>query len=411
MQELKPFEGATNRTVVAVFRKGQKVHFPVPYSYWVKKTTGRGSAIGFDTPYEAVATDFVTFRRWEATHVNPDDATSAWITGKPKALRAMRNVVGPSDFVARAGTFTGGANAVYWVEVLGERPGDNLIIANITEGAKKKVERTNAAIESKLVYPLLRGADVSHWNAIPNAHIILTHEPTMRLKAIPEKRMQAEYPKAFAYFKRFEDMLRKRAAFRRYFKEDAPFYSIFNIGEYTFSKWKVVWREQASGLTAAVVGPRKHKTVIPDHKLMMVALDTGEEAHYLCAALNSAPSRLVVSSYAVEISMDTHILENVKIPRFSAKNATHQKLAELSQEAHRAAATGDRGKVAIAEQEIDRTVRRLWGLSDDEMEDIRGSLIDRGIIGFEWEKARTLTRKVRKSLSEEVLLGRDRDES
>ncbi|MGH9737567.1 MAG: Eco57I restriction-modification methylase domain-containing protein [Candidatus Acidiferrales bacterium] len=411
MQELKPFEGATNRTVVAVFRKGNRVHFPVPYSYWVKKATGHGSGIDFDTPYQAVANDLVTFRRWDATHVNPDDATSAWITGKPKALRAMRNVVGRADYVARAGTFTGGANAVYWVEVLGERPGDILIIANIIEGAKKKVERTNAAIESELVYPLLRGADVSHWTATPNAHIILTHEPTTRLKAIPERRMQTDYPKAFAYFKRFEDMLRKRAAFRRYFKEDAPFYSIFNIGEYTFSKWKVVWREQASGLTAAVVGPLKHKVVIPDHKLMLVALETGDEAHYMCAALNSSPSRLVVASYAVDISMDTHILQNVHIPTFSEKNATHRKLAELSKVAHKAAASGDRGKVAIAEQEIDEAARKLWGLNDEEMEDIRGSLIDRGISGFEWEKARALTRKVRKSLSAEVLRARDRDES
>src|SRR5437870_12602713 len=31
------------------------------------------------------------------------------------------------------------------------------------------------------------------------------------------------------------------------------FYSIFNIGDYTFADWKVVWREQANGLTAAVI--------------------------------------------------------------------------------------------------------------------------------------------------------------
>ena len=411
MQELKPFEGASNRTSVAVFRKGHKLRFPVPYSYWVKKTTGRGSGIGFDTPYEAVASDLVTFRRWEATHIDAQDPTSAWITGKPKALRAMRNVVGHSEYEAREGTNTGGANAVYWLEVLGKRSGDLLIVANITEGAKKKVARTNAAIESELIYPLLRGADVSHWSATPNAHIILTHEPTMRLKAIPEQHMQSHFPKAFAYLKRFEEMLRKRPAFRRYFKEDAPFYSIFNIGEYTFSNWKVVWREQASGFTAAVVRSLEHKPIIPDHKLMLVAVNSASEAHFLCATLNSAPSRLVVASYAVETSMNTHILENVKIPKYSEKNATHRKLSELSQEAHKATATGDRGKVAIAEQEINRAVCKLWELNDDEMEDIRGSLIDRGIIGFEWENARTLTKKVRKSLSAEVLRGRDQGES
>jgi hypothetical protein len=77
------------------------------------------------------------------------------------------------------------------------------------------------------LFPLLRGADVSRWSASPSLSILLTHEKGQRLKAIPEATMQQDYPRAYTYLKRFDDFLGQRPAFKRYFKVDAPFYSIF----------------------------------------------------------------------------------------------------------------------------------------------------------------------------------------
>ena len=263
---------------------------------------------------------------------------------------------------------------MFWVEIIAERPGGIQIISNITAGARRKVESTQAAIESELVFPLLRGANIQRWKAVPEASIILTHKEGMRLKAIPEKTMQIDFPKTWAYLKRFESPLRKRAAFRRYFKHDAPFYSIFNIGDYTFSNWKVVWREQASTFMAAVVGPHKMRPIAPDHKLMIVAVDSRREAHYLCAALNSSPSCLAVAAYAIQIQMDTHILKYVGVPQFSQNNKTHLRLAELSQDAHNAAVQGATGEVSRIELEIDREAASLWGLKDGELAEIKRSL-------------------------------------
>ena len=66
-------------------------------------------------------------------------------------------------------------------------------------------------------------------------------------------------------------MLRERAAFKRYFRPDRdPFYSMFNISDYTFAPWKVVWPEVANSLAAAVAGPVHKKSTVPDHTLIMV---------------------------------------------------------------------------------------------------------------------------------------------
>ena len=379
MVKLKPFEGAANRTSVAVFRKGHPIRYPVSYSYWVKKKEGRGSGIGFDTPYDDVANNLVTFRRWEAEPVDSTDRTSSWITARPKALRALHKVLGKSEYVGREGTNTGGANGVYWVQILGQRPNHQLIVANITERAKKKVDRINASVESELIYPLLRGADVGRWSATPTAHILLTHKPTMRLKAVPELQMQTDYPKTFTYLKRFETMLRKRPAFHRFFKKEAPFYSIFNIGEYTFSPWKVVWREVANELDAAVIGPLDRadgrKTTIPDHTCILIPCEHKDEAHYICSALNCSPVRLAIRNYIV-LHPDPHILNNVCIPQFNSKDKNHLRLAELSRTAHKARAKNDAPAIQKLEGEIDRVAGKVWHLVDEELRDIQESLLE-----------------------------------
>jgi methylase of polypeptide subunit release factors len=201
MVELKPFEGATNRTSVAIIGKGHPVRYPVPYSYWIKKTRGQG--IDFDTPYQTVTSELVTFKQWHAEPVDGDDPTSAWLTEHRSVLRALRRVCGNSGYQARKGV-TCSANAVFWIEPVGARPGGALLVTNVTENAKRKVDSVQAAVEEELVYPLLRGKDVNRWVASPKISVIMTHKPGMRLKAIPEVEMQRDYPKTWSYLKRFE---------------------------------------------------------------------------------------------------------------------------------------------------------------------------------------------------------------
>jgi SAM-dependent methyltransferase len=373
MVELNPFEGATNRTAVAVFLKSKGVRYPVSYQYWKKREAGRGSAIAFDTPYEEVTAEKITFRAWYAEPVDQMDATSAWITARSKALRALHNVLGKSPYSAHAGSFTGGANGIYWVEIVGARPGSLSMIANITEGAKRAIPKTQAAIETELLYPLLRGRDVGRWRAVPSAHVLMVQDPKTR-RGIAVETMEKQYPKAHSYLAKFEKVLRSRAAFRRYFRAEDPYWSMFNVSPFTFAPWKVVWREQASTFTAAVVGPHEKRPIVPDHKLMMVAVDSRTEAHYLCAALNSSPSCLAVAAYAIQIQMDTHVLENVGVPQFSRNNKMHLRLAELSENAHKAAAKGDTAEVGKLEAEIDRAAARLWRLSDEHLAEIKRSL-------------------------------------
>jgi len=376
MVELNPFEGASNRTAVMVLEKGEPTRYPVPYTVWRKKGRGRFT---YDSTLEEVkaATHTLDFF---AEPVDPNDPTSPWLTAPKGALRAVRKVLGESDYTAHEGVNTGGANAVYWVEIVAKRPDGLVVVRNITKGAKRQVPEVTEAIEPDLLYPLLRGRDVRRWQAEPSAFTLLTHKPGMRLTAIPEGEMQETYPRTWAYLKRFESILRERAAFKRYFTrkdrnrkviETGPFYSMFDVGDYTFAPWKVVWREVSHTLDTAAAVPSDDKPTIADHTL----ITSSSEAFYVSGLLNSAPSRMAVQAYIV-LHPDPHILDRISIPKYAPADPVHQALAEASKEAHEAAAQGDEPRLHEIEEHIDSLAAQLWNLTAEELAEIRRSLAE-----------------------------------
>jgi len=189
--------------------------------------------------------------------------------------------------------------------------------------------------------------------------------------------MRIEYPHLYAYLKRFKKILVSRSGMKRYFDpEKDPFYSIYNVAPYTLAPYKVVWREQASALTVAVVGSKEGKVIVPDHKLMLVPFDNEQEAHYVCGVLASVVARLVVKSYVVSVSTSTHVLEYIAVPHFDAGNPVHTRLAALSQEAHRLAAAGDKDSLTAVEKQVNQAAAELWNITDTELREIRRSLAE-----------------------------------
>ena len=248
-----------------------------------------------------------------------------------------------------------------------------LLIENLYDVGKIKVRQEQSAIEPDLVYPLLRGRDVQRWQATPSTHIILTQDPKTR-KGIPEAEMKRCWPNTYAYLKRFEEKLRDRAGFKKFFNSTAPFYSIYNVGPYTIAEWKVVWREQSSSFQAAFAGFKSQQVIVPDHKLMLVPCISEQEAHFLLGMLNSSPSVLAVHSYAIPTSTSTHVLNNVAIPRFTKTDLNHTRLAELSRQCHVAAKQSRENRLTRLEAEIDEVAAKIWGITDAELKAIREAL-------------------------------------
>jgi hypothetical protein len=169
MAALQPFEGASNRTAVMVLKKGEPTTYPVPYTLWRKK---KGMRFTYDSSLAEVQRATVRLH-FAAEPVDPNDTISPWLTAHPHALTAIYKVLGKSDYKAREGINTGGANGVYWLEIIDRRPDGLVLVRNLTQGAKVKVPEVVEAVESDLLYPLLRGRDVQRWKAESSAWILI----------------------------------------------------------------------------------------------------------------------------------------------------------------------------------------------------------------------------------------------
>ena len=229
--------------------------------------------------------------------------------------------------------------------------------------------QVEAWIEADLVYPLLRGKDVSRWQANPTVNILMVQDPETR-QGYALDWLQKTYPRTFDYLAQFEGILRQRAAYKRYFREDAPFYTMFDIADYTFAPYKVVWHGFGKKRMHAVVISSINNKAIMSNQAMhpFVGLDNEDEAHYLAALLNSAPFEFAVLSHTQsggKSFAQPGILETLRLPLYQPDNSSHQTLLRLSREAHR-------GK--IDDEAIARASASVWNLSDSELKELQESL-------------------------------------
>lgn len=373
MTAIKPFEGVGNRTSIVILQKGKATKYPVPYNYWIKR--GKGEGIKDSLPLKEV-TEIATYKKFVAEPVDKNDPTSLWLTGKPKALKGVKKALGKSDYTAHAGV-CGWANSIYWVNIVDRRPNGLVVVSNITEGAKRKVESIQMAIEADLVYPLLRGRDISRWKAEPSACIIVPQDPSDPKHGYPIESLQVDLPKTYLYLNRFEPVLSKRPGYIKYINKE-PFYSLYDIKAYTFALYKVVWTRIAT-VQATVVSTLNGKSVIPQETITLVGCNTKDEAHYIASLINSSIFQYAVTSYsqAGGKSMGSmHVLENIRIPKFDPGNKIHQELAGLSQNARYAVTIGDEEGLIELEQRIDELAAQIWGLTTEELAEIKSSLED-----------------------------------
>lgn len=384
--DIQPFEGATNRTaVIIVGKKRRSFSYPVPYTVWKKMARGK---ISSELELNQVRTSTMRMKQ-AAQPVRYQERTSPWLTVPTQALSGVQKVIGQSDYKAYEGVNTGGLNGCFWIHILEKLPSGELLIENLHDIGKIKVNHVQTVIESDLVYPLLRGRDIQRWHAEPSAHIILANR-TDKLAGIPESEMKSRWPKTYAYLKKFEGnpnkpergTLRGRSGYRQYFKSSDPFYSMYNIGPYTIKPVKVFWRQFIPEIRMTLRLPicdanLGKKIPLTQHVVTICPFDNVEEALFFCACGNSSPATLLHSASSTGKSFGQPlILSTIRIPRFEPIDVDHMKLAELSQQCHASAEENKSDKIAELQAEIDEVAAKIWGISTAELKAIQKSLAE-----------------------------------
>lgn len=374
LQKIKPFAGVNLRAALVLIRKGEEHVFPVPYYLWARKkgflraTRTRGVS---PEMIEAVTEREKTL----AYPADRNDPTSLWINFPEGTGGVVDKVLGSNGYKARTGVFTGGANAVYWLNVSGKTGDGTLRVSNVTGRARRAAQQVETEMEPTHVYPLVQGHDLAPWKVQEGGYLLCPHSARSKMRPVEEQELREKTPLTYEYLCRFREELDARRGFAGWENEirKERFYAVLRVGEYTFAKYKVAWRYIAQSFITAVIEEREdpvlgRKLPLPNEKVMYVGTENRAEAYYLCGVLSSLPVRYAVECYMNPTSISAHVLDKLSLPAFDEENPLHCTISALCEEGHRAR---DAEKLCAIRTALDEEAAKLYGIEAEMLAEIR----------------------------------------
>jgi hypothetical protein len=336
LTKVKVFKGIANRPAVVFLEKDAENRYPVSYDIW--KTKPRKSLYALSSFVEARS--LIDIDSKSAVPSDRGNAASGWVTfGGELSADKVYSILGENPYTARTGTFTGGANAVYWLSIK-ESVDTTVLVRNITERAKRKAKSQEVMIEKDHVYPMVTGRDIGFWRFDYDKYILCPHSATSRMQPISQDELE-NYPLTLDYLNSNRDVIDSRKGFAGWERhiQDEYWYAIQRIGAYTFSDYKVCWKFISATFTPVVVTRVSDpflgdKNAIPNDKVIYVGLDDAAEAYYLCGVLSSRLYRDVIESYMVETQIGPSVLSKLRIPKFDPSNGIHVDISRVCQSGH-----------------------------------------------------------------------------
>lgn len=341
-------------TIVIKFIKGKKMNYPMN-KYKIYHQLGRKISIDSHKNWSDVSS-ILSSEMKMAQPVNLSDLQSAWLTLDD--LTFANNVTDPNKprfYKGRKGIEPAGAKGVYILLHPSKAREGYLNIENDMSRQRRadilEIGSHKGVIEEIYVYPMLGGRNIAKWLVKSNEFMLVPHDSANKY-GIPEVELAAKAPETYKWLNYYHDqLLETRIQNGKFFNKDTqPFYRLDNVGEYTYSPYKVLWKEQTGSMSAVVVSTYKEsipnyddtlfssdKVIVVDSKVLMLSLENEMEAYYVCGIINSPNVTKVIDGYAISTNRGVDVLKNVAIPKFDINNELHLNIAKISKEIHQKA--------------------------------------------------------------------------
>ena len=331
LTEENPFE--INNEVSLIFaKKGEPTTYPIKFIKWAGNRTQESDL-------------------YKAKPVNKRDPLSSWIV----YIKEPKDVFGKSPYTVRTGIYFGLKAALFDLDILLDK--GKLVQIKNCEGKIKDIEKGR-------IYPLIMSRHLDKWK------IVHTDKKEYTYCILPQDKPGEEneyvikntYPKTWEWLNVFKKELLARKS--KMLAKD-PFYSIFGLAEWN-SRYKVVWQSMGFYPNFTVISSVKDKylgkkLLLPEHVISFIPTNDENEAHYVCALLNSSiiTEALRSLSGGGKSGLSGNLIEQIKLNKFNSKNGIHMKLADLSKKAHKAAANDDAMALAEIEKLVDEEAKKV----------------------------------------------------
>lgn len=373
MIDLQPFQ-ASNKTTIFALKRGRATKYPVPVTEWTRKSgVGR---IAPESHLERVL-ESTNRRTLQAIPIDSSKRVSSWQTASIAEHKNLEPLNGANPYAALLGARVE-PYGIFWLNLIERRPDGMLVVENQHDRGKKEIKRVHAAMEADLIYPAVAGGNLTPYGISSFFYVIVAQDPNTR-RGYDEEWMSSNLPLTYGYLMQFKKELTQRAAYQKYFHREVkkggqvveriatgPFYSMYNISDQTFKPYRVAWKRMAQRMEAAVIGkvatPFGRKEVVSTDTTSFMVAASGDEAHYLCAILNSDLVNKFIGSFSAggRGFGAPSVMQNLRVPKFDKSNGIHNELADLSREAH--GRVEHNKLIDDLDAKVNSAVRALWNI-------------------------------------------------
>ena len=192
---------------------------------------------------------------------------------------------------------------------------------------------------------MVKGKDIIPFHADWGYYIVpFPYESSSPRVPIKLDELSEKAPRLAKYYQDHKKLILEQTNYNEKIigKENAEFYALARVGEYSYAENYVVFRDNTKWAAAVISevetewGGRK-RPLFQNHAVSICEDTEGnfitlEEAHFICGIMNTK----VVHDYMMQSSDSRSfpIRPRIYIPKFDEKNVLHKEIANLSELAH-----------------------------------------------------------------------------
>lgn len=274
-------------------------------------------------------------------------STAFTVADDLRELREFALVAGECAYVGREGIeFYPQELLLFTYDAEGPRPGTVWLNNVQVRKSKYKVPKRRTLLETKFLHPLVKGpAIVPFGHEYDGLIVAFPYEESDPHRPIPAERLKTESPLLFKYYNTHKSLMDAQTKFSDKIRGPDPgeFYGLARTGPYSFADTYVAFRDNTRWCAAVVTSTRmpwngKKRFLFQNHAVSMCERGDGggligvDEAHYVCAILNSKVVERFILASSDERSYK--IRPPVFVPTFDPTDRNHKALVEASKTAH-----------------------------------------------------------------------------
>ena len=194
----------------------------------------------------------------------------------------------------------------------------------------KQIDPPQGAVDAAFLRPALLGESIAPFRVLAPRRAVIPWDGERRELMDAGKAAGRGYPRLARWLEQAEALWEEHKRSAMSLLQQCDYYGKLSC-QFPVAPLRVVYTKAGTNLAAAVV---RDETAVIDHKLYWAAIESPEEASYLCGILNSEALRAGVERYQSQgqwgaRDFDKYVF-NLPIPRFDADAALHRAIADAA---------------------------------------------------------------------------------